>query len=110
VFGEKASGVTASGFIPNRDPVIETTGWSPSCKCDADTVPCVVLDPFAGAGTTLLVADRLQRDAIGIELSPGYTEMAMERCRADAPLFTALPPAEPPEDARMADLFAWAAD
>ena len=69
-----------------------------------------VLDPFAGAGTTLLVADRLQRDAIGIELNAAYTEMAMERCRADAPLFAALPPAEPPEDERMADLFREAAD
>ena len=68
-------------------------------------VPCTVLDPFAGAGTTLLVADRLQRDAIGIELNTAYTEMAMERCRADAPLFTAFPPAEDPEDERMADLF-----
>ena len=65
----------------------------------------MVLDPFAGAGTTLLVADRLQRDAVGIELNTGYTELAMERCRADAPLFTSFPPAEPPEDERMADLF-----
>ena len=65
-----------------------------------------VLDPFAGAGTTLLVADRLQRDAIGIELSPDYTRMAMDRCRDDAPLFASPPPAEPPEDARVRDLFA----
>lgn len=82
-----------------------TTGWSPGCDHDAACVPCTVLDPFAGAGTTLLVADRLQRDAIGIELNTAYTEMAMERCRADAPLFTSFPPAEPPEDMRMADLF-----
>ena len=32
------------------------------------------------------MADRLQRDAIGIELNTAYTEMAMERCRGDAPL------------------------
>jgi hypothetical protein len=32
--------------------------------------------------------------------------MAMQRCRDDAPLFTAFPPADDPEDARMADLFA----
>src|SRR6185369_5349431 len=31
-----------------------------------------VLDPFSGAGTTCLVADRLQRNAIGIELNPEY--------------------------------------
>jgi DNA modification methylase len=82
-----------------------TTGWSPACACNADVKPCVVLDCFAGAGTTLLCADRLQRDAIGIELNPSYTEMAMQRCRDDAPLFTAFPPAEDPEEARMADLF-----
>ena len=94
----------AGGF---GDPKIErTTGWAPGCQCGAATVPCTVLDPFAGAGTTLLVADRLQRDAIGIELNTAYTEMAMERCRQDAPLFTSFPPAEPPEDERMADLFA----
>jgi site-specific DNA-methyltransferase (adenine-specific) len=67
------------------------------------------LDCFAGAGTTLLVADRLQRDAIGIELNTAYTEMAMQRCRDDAPLFVDVPAADP-EDERMADLFAEAAE
>jgi len=47
----------------------------------------VVLDPFAGAATTLLVADRLQRRSIGIELNPAYVAMAVERTRQDAPLF-----------------------
>lgn len=47
----------------------------------------VVLDPFAGAGTTMLVADRLQRDAIGIELNEAYATMARNRIVADAPLF-----------------------
>jgi DNA modification methylase len=87
-----------------------TTGWRAGCDHGAPVVPCTVLDPFAGAGTTLLVADRLQRDAIGIELNTAYTEMAMERCRDDAPLFADLPPAADPEDARMADLFAEAAE
>lgn len=39
-------------------------------------------------------------------LNTAYTEMAMERVRADAPLFADLPPAADPEDERMADLFA----
>ena len=44
----------------------------------------VVLDPFTGAGTTLLVAERLGRDSIGIELSPEYAAMARRRIeRAD---------------------------
>jgi DNA modification methylase len=46
-----------------------------------------VLDPFGGAGTTGLVADRLQRDAILIELNPEYAEIARRRIAGDAPLF-----------------------
>ncbi len=46
-----------------------------------------VLDPFGGAGTTGLVADRLQRSAILIELNPEYADMARKRIHADAPLF-----------------------
>ena len=47
----------------------------------------VVLDPFGGAGTTGLVADRLQRNAILIELNPEYAAMARKRIDGDAPLF-----------------------
>ena len=46
-----------------------------------------VLDPFGGAGTTGLVADRMHRDAILIELNPEYAEMARKRIIGDAPLF-----------------------
>lgn len=47
-----------------------------------------VLDPFFGAGTTGLVADRLQRNCIGIELNPEYIDIAERRIKGDAPLFT----------------------
>lgn len=43
-----------------------------------------VLDPFGGAGTTGMVADRLQRDAILIELNPDYAQMARDRIDSDA--------------------------
>jgi DNA modification methylase len=46
-----------------------------------------VLDPFGGAGTTGLVADRLQRNGILIELNPEYAEMARRRIDGDSPLF-----------------------
>jgi DNA modification methylase len=46
-----------------------------------------VLDPFFGAGTTGLVADRLGRNCIGIELNPQFTAMAAWRVEADSPLF-----------------------
>ena len=43
-----------------------------------------VLDPFGGAGTTGLVADRLGRDATLIELNPAYCALATDRLHADA--------------------------
>lgn len=46
----------------------------------------VVLDPFGGAGTTGLVADRLQRNAVLIELNPEYAAMIERRLTKDAPL------------------------
>jgi DNA modification methylase len=57
-----------------------TTGWTPTCTCNAgDPQPCTVLDCFSGAGTTALVAAKLGRDAIGIELNPAYVEMSRKR-------------------------------
>lgn len=63
-------------------------GFAPSCSCNAGTVvPGTILDPFFGAGTTGLVADRLGRDCIGIELNPEYVAMAEKRIKGDSPLF-----------------------
>jgi site-specific DNA-methyltransferase (adenine-specific) len=39
----------------------------------------VVLDPFCGTGTTLVVAKALGRSAIGIDISPAYAQLARER-------------------------------
>jgi site-specific DNA-methyltransferase (adenine-specific) len=49
------------------------------CGCEAPTRPGLVLDPFAGSGTTLKVARDLGRDALGIELHPGFAVLARER-------------------------------
>ena len=39
----------------------------------------IVLDPFIGSGTTAVVANRLNRKWIGIELNPEYTKLAETR-------------------------------
>ena len=51
-----------------------------------------MLDPFGGAGTTGLGADRLQRNATLIELNPEYAAMADDRIADDAPLLGDVPP------------------
>jgi hypothetical protein len=39
----------------------------------------IVLDPFGGSGTTALVANRLERNAILLEINPDYAKMAHRR-------------------------------
>jgi DNA modification methylase len=69
----------------------QTTGWQPLCNCPVhDPVASVVLDPFGGAGTTGLVADRLGRHATLIELSPDYAEQARGRIAAEAGMFASV--------------------
>lgn len=48
----------------------------------------IVLDPFFGAGTTGLVAQRHNRRWIGCELNPEYAEIARKRIQAESNIFT----------------------
>jgi DNA modification methylase len=58
----------------------EFNGWTQTCDCDTDAIESgIVLDPFAGAGTTCLVAKRLGRRFVGIDLNPEYVAMAQQR-------------------------------
>ena len=57
----------------------QTLGWEPTCSCNADVVPATVLDPFVGSGTTLTVAQSLNRRSVGSDLNPEYLEIARRR-------------------------------
>jgi DNA modification methylase len=58
---------------------IATDEFEATCKCNAESVPGTVLDPFSGAGTTGVVCRDLGLNYIGIELNPEYAEMSRER-------------------------------
>jgi len=59
-------------------------GWQPSCSCEKNDGlgRSIVLDPFAGSGTTCAVAAELGRDFVGVELNPEYIKLAEERIQA----------------------------
>jgi len=106
-----APGKTDSGYLEDREWASDgkrnkRSVWTVTTKAFSEAhfatfppdliEPCIlagcpeggtVLDPFGGAGTTGLVADRHHRDAILIELNPEYAAMAKRRIEGDAPLF-----------------------
>jgi hypothetical protein len=71
-------GTTAIGVRHAVESHRTTTGWS-DCGCGAPFRTGIVLDPFAGSGTTLAVATGLGRDAIGIDLDERNADLARER-------------------------------
>jgi DNA modification methylase len=60
------------------------------CIKAGSAVGDVVLDPFGGAGTVSLVADRLGRDSVYIDLSAEYANMARRRITQDAPMLVTI--------------------
>ena len=71
---------------PWRRSVIRALGGTatraslaPTCDCQADTEPGIVLDPFMGSGTTAIAAETLGRDWFGIELNPQFAATAERR-------------------------------
>ena len=81
---------TVSGGVGNVRREVLGEAWS-DCGCGAGFTPGVCLDPFMGSGTTALVARRLGRSAVGVELNADYCAMAAARTGqlsllAEAPL------------------------
>lgn len=61
--------------------------WRPECACDQgkEPVPCMVLDPFIGSGTTAKVAREMGRFAVGIDINPANIEMTRQRLQRVTP-------------------------
>jgi DNA modification methylase len=106
--GNQASGEQFSGYLRNggrNKRSVWTVATSPYPEAHFATFPPkliepmvlagspgggLVLDPFAGSGTTLAVAVGFGRSALGIELNPSYAELARRRMGSvTAPLFAA---------------------
>jgi DNA modification methylase len=90
-YGVKRQAAQTHHVLPQKN---KTIGWQPTCdhfQCSGDVdvygnsatdqpIPCTVLEPFAGSGTTGAVALELGRKAILIELNPKYVELIDQRC------------------------------
>ena len=76
-------GRTRSSGTMVEQPTSTTLGWRQTCDHDHEPIPCTVFDPFAGSGTTLLVARALGRNGVGIDLSGEYLQQARERLSLD---------------------------
>lgn len=104
---QQANGRLLRNYEPDLSAIVPPDVWKIATAAFSEAhfatfppalvAPCImagcpkggtVLDPFGGAGTTGLVADRLGRDAILIELNPEYAELARKRIEGDAPMFT----------------------
>lgn len=86
---DQGSNRVKDGHMPGYYNDYTTTGWKPTCHCkDAAVIPDVVLDPFSGAGTTALVAKKLHRNFIGIELNEMYVKkISIPRLKSELGFF-----------------------
>jgi len=79
--GESSSRTSVFATSVTKERI--TAGWYPTCSCGLDPTPCTVLDPFGGSGTVSVVARRLERNSIYIDLNPDYRDMAIARLRPE---------------------------
>lgn len=83
--GNSTGGGLSHQYAKYGYPETKTLGWQPTCPCvDTPTIPATVLDPFSGSGTTGLVALKLDRLYIGIELNPTYINLSIKRLEMEA--------------------------
>lgn len=104
--GEDGTGNSCANDVAGVE--VKTLGWRPGCKhpkrsdewredlseqqklelCDyyetLEAIPCTVLDPFTGSGTTGQVAAELGRSFVGAELNPEYIPLIEQRVKPEA--------------------------
>lgn len=90
-FDRGKTGVNGDGRVqPGERFTSVATGWRPTCACKSGApIPCRVLDPFCGSGTTVEVAFKMGRRGIGCDLSWEYvSKLARDRIppMADVPM------------------------
>lgn len=80
---DQGSNRQKDGHKPGWVNETKILGYKPSCACaDNDgSGRALCFDPFSGAGTTALVAKKLGRDFLGVELNPKYIKMAKRRLK-----------------------------
>lgn len=68
-----------------KTPTVKQKGWQPTCSCGGDPIPCIVLDPFLGSGTTMGECRKNDRIGIGFELNPDYEIFIIKRSMIEIP-------------------------
>jgi DNA modification methylase len=63
----------------NLHPTVKPLAMVADAILDVSKHGDIVLDPFCGSGTTILAAERSGRRGYGIELDPGYVDLAVAR-------------------------------
>ena len=95
--GVSPSSILRIGLQSGQSPPTHITGYACACpQPDAPTRPAVVLDPFAGTGTTMLVASVLGRIGVGVDRSMDYARLARWRTRDPGERARALGVPKPP--------------
>lgn len=75
----------ANSFGKNRDkrlaehPTVKPVGLVAEAILDCSHHGAIILDPFAGSGSTLVAAQRTGRRGFGIELDPAYCDVILKR-------------------------------
>ena len=84
----KRGGIRDDSGVNYQPKSKKIAGYVKVCDCQCETTDAgLVLDPFMGAGTTAVVAKKMNRHFIGIELNPKYKAIADKRLQDEIGLF-----------------------